>query len=113
MAYSTNNRPYLIVPAIAGGFGNFSTNVSGAVAGGSSDVGGNVWAYRSTDSVGTVMGSNYFSDGFKMGLRKGDIMFITQFSTAYAVSNLGIGAVSAVNASSAATVGFIATSSTA
>lgn len=104
MAYSTNNRPYLIVPAVAGGFGNFSTSVSGQVGGGSSDVGGNVWAYRSSDALATVGGANYFTDGFKLGLRKGDIMFITQFSTLAAVSALGLAAVSSVGVSSAASV---------
>lgn len=109
MAYSTANRPYLIVPAVAGGFGGTIVNS----VPGSSDCGGNLWAYRSTDTVGTVMASNYFSDGFRMGLRKGDIMFITQFSTALAVSGMGVGVVSVVNASSAATVGVLGSSSTA
>jgi len=109
MAYSTANRPYLIVPAVAGGFG--ATIVAGVA--GSSDCGGNVWAYRSSDAVGTVMASNYFSDGHKLGLRKGDFMFITQYSTALAVSAGGIGIVNTVNASSAATVGILFSSSTA
>lgn len=108
MAYSTSNRPYLVVGAVAGGFG---PTLSGATPG-SSDCGGNIWAYRSSDSVGSVMASGYFTDGFKLGLRKGDIMFVTQFSTAMAVSAAGIGVVTASNASSAATVGVLASSST-
>jgi hypothetical protein len=108
MAYSTNNRPFLVVPAVAGGFGGTILNS----VPGSSDCGGNVWAYRSSDTVGTVMGANYFSDGFKMGLRKGDFMFVTQFSTALAVSAGGIGIVNTVNASSAATLGILFSSST-
>lgn len=110
MAYSTNNRPYLIVPAVGGGHG-------AAVAGltvGSSDCGGNVWAHRTTDTVTAVMAANYFTDGWKLGLRKMDIMFVTQVTTALAVSTNGgaIGIVSAVNASSAATLGFLFSSST-
>ena len=108
MAYSTNNRPYLIVPAIAGGAG--SPTISGLTQG-SSDVGGNVWAYRSSDPAATVAGANYFTDGWKLGLRKGDIMFITQFSTAFAVTGGSINIVSAVNTSSAATVGTVMSSS--
>ena len=111
MAYSTNNRPFLIVPAVAGGFGNFSTSVSGAVAGGSSDVGGNVWAYRSTDASATVAGANYFTDGFKMGMRKGDIVLITQFSTASAVSAFAVAVVSSVGVSSAASLTAVVASS--
>lgn len=110
MAYSTNNRPYVIVPAVAGGF---AASVAGLTAG-SSDCGGNIWAYRSTDTVTAIMAANYFTDGFKLGLRKMDIMFITQVTTALAVSTNGgaIGIVSAVGASSAATVGFLFSSST-
>ncbi len=109
MAYSTANRPYLLVPAVAGGFGGTILNS----VPGSSDCGGNVWAYRSSDSVGTVMGTSYFSDGWKLGLRKGDFMFVTQFSTALAVSGGGIGIVSAVSSGFGATVGNLFSSSTA
>ncbi len=103
MAYSTANRPFLILPAVGGGFAG---TVVGAGGAGSSDCGGNLWAYRSTDAAGTVAGANYFTDGFKLGMRKGDIVFITQVSTAFAIATggLSIGAVSAVTASSAATV---------
>jgi hypothetical protein len=108
MAYSTNNRPYLIVPAVAGGGG--SPTISG-LTGGSSDCGGNVWAYRSSDSAATVAGANYFTDGWKLGLRKGDIMFITQFSTALAVVGGSINIVSSVGTSSAAAVTIVMSSS--
>lgn len=107
MAYSTNNRPFLIVPAIAGGF---SATISGLTAG-SSDCGGNVWAYRSSDAAATVAGSNYFTDGWKLGMRKGDIVFITQFSTALAVVGGSINVVSSVGTSSAASVTVVMSSS--
>jgi len=108
MAYSTANRPYLIVPAIAGGFG--ATIVNGVA--GSSDCGGNVWAYRSTNTVAEAMATGFFSDGFKMGLRKGDIMFLASYTTALAVSSGAIGIVTASVTSSAATVGVLFSSST-
>lgn len=107
MAYSTANRPYLIVPAIAGGFGG---TVLASVPG-SSDCGGNVWAYRSSDAAATVAASNYFTDGYKLGMRKGDIVFITQFSTALAVVGGSINVVSSVGVSSAATVSVVMSSS--
>lgn len=102
MAYSTANRPYLIVPALAGGFG---AAVVGAGGAGSSDCGGNMWAYRSTDAAGTVTGA-YFTDGHKLGMRKGDVVLVTQVSTAFAVATggLSIGVITAVTASSAATI---------
>lgn len=107
MAYSTNNRPYLVVAAPGGGYG---VTISGLTAG-SSDCGGNIWAYRSSDPAATVAGANYFTDGFKLGLRRGDIMFITQFSTAFVATGGSVNIVSAVNASSAATVGTVMSSS--
>lgn len=107
MAYSTANRPYLIVPAVAGGFGG---TILASVPG-SSDCGGNVWAYRSSDAPATVAGANYFTDGFKLGMRKGDILFMSQFSTAMALSAFALGAISSVGASSAATVSLAMSSS--
>jgi hypothetical protein len=98
MAYSTNNRPYLIVAAPAGGY---SATIVGLTAG-SSDCGGNVWAYRSSDAAATVAGSNYFTDGFKLGMRRGDLIFITQFSTLFAVVGGAVNVVSSVGVSSAA-----------
>lgn len=98
MAYSTNNRPYVIVPALAGGYG---VTISGLTAG-SSDCGGTVWAYRSSDPAATVAGANYFTDGFKLGMRRGDIIFITQFSTLFAVVGGAINIISSVGVSSAA-----------
>lgn len=100
MAYSTANRPYLIVPAVAGGF---SGTVVNSVPG-SSDCGANFWAYRSTNTFAEAAAANFFSDGFKLGMRKGDIVFVVTYSTALATGAMGIGVVSASNASSAATL---------
>jgi hypothetical protein len=102
MAYTTANRPFLVVPAVAGGFGGTILNS----VPGSSDCGGNIWAYRSSDAAATVAAASYFTDGHKLGLRKGDFMFVTQFSTALAVATggLSIGVVTSVTASSAASI---------
>jgi hypothetical protein len=53
-----------------------------------------------------VAAASYFTDGHKLGLRKGDFMFVTQFSTALAVATggLSIGVVTSVTASSAASI---------
>jgi hypothetical protein len=100
MAYSTANRPYLVVPAVAGGFN--ATVVNGVA--GSSDCGGSIWMYRSTNTFAEAAASNFFADGHKLGLRKGDIMFVQAFSTALATGAMGIGVVATVNASSAASI---------
>jgi len=101
MAYSTSNRPYQIVAAVAGGF-----NV------GSSNSGGNVWAYRSTDPLNTVTGTSYFSDGHKLGMRVGDIVQIVEHTTAFVPSRLHAACVSAVTTGAGATAGVINSSST-
>jgi len=73
MAYSTANRPYLTVAAVAGGFGA-----------GSSDVGGSRWCYRSSDPLASVTSTGYFTDGGpgKLNMRPGDIVEHIRLTTA-------------------------------
>lgn len=58
MAYSTSNPPRLVV-------GNI----------GSSGI--QIWDYRSTDAAATVDAANYFTNGGSLGMRVGDIVFVT------------------------------------
>lgn len=76
MPYSTANRPFLTVVAVAGGHGYGSS--------GNFDYGGNQWAYRSTDALATVVTTGYFSDAGPRGLnmRVGDIVTFTRMTTA-------------------------------
>jgi hypothetical protein len=53
MAYSTSNPPQLVAQAIAGV---------------------RVWIYSSTDADSLVQVSGYFTDGYKLGMRAGDII---------------------------------------
>jgi hypothetical protein len=73
MPYSTANRPFLTVAAVAGGFGV-----------GSSDAGGNRWMYRSSDAIATVIATGYFTEGGpnKLNMRPGDIVDFVRVSTA-------------------------------
>jgi hypothetical protein len=60
MTYASTNKPFLIVPAVAGG-------AQGAAKG------GNLYAYRSTDTVATVTGTtSYFGDGALEGMQVSD-----------------------------------------
>ena len=44
--------------------------------------GGNTWYYKSTaDAVATVIGTSYFSDGHKRGMRKYDIVNFTDIGS--------------------------------
>ena len=58
MAYDTANPPRLFASCIGG-------------------TGVQLWTYRSTDAAATVDAANYFTNGGSLGLRVGDLMFVT------------------------------------
>lgn len=97
MAYSTNNPPFLITQGVAGSV---------------TDRGNKVWGYNSSDLMGTVAATGYFTNGFALGMRVGDRLLATAFSTATTPTYVGhgYGVVSASVASSAATVVFVSSS---
>lgn len=55
MAYSASNPPRLVAQPIAGL---------------------RMWQYTSTDDVATVRVSGYFTDGWELGMRAGDIVLV-------------------------------------
>lgn len=90
MAYSTTNPPQMIVPRIAGGYG--------------------LWHYVSVDSIGTQAAVGYITNGSALGMKIGDAFEGVNLSTAGVYEGHGRGCVSAVTASSAATVTFVSSS---
>ena len=58
MAYSTSNPPTLVVGSLAG-------------------TGTQIWSYRSTDPAATVDDANYITNGGSLGMKVGDIVFVT------------------------------------
>lgn len=60
MAYVTTNPPKLIAQGITGG---------------------HVWKYDSADALADVRVSGYFSNGWKLGMRAGDLVIITDTDT--------------------------------
>lgn len=56
MAYATTNPPRCIVPGVGGG--------------------PNVWVYASADNLAAVRVAGYFSNGYDLGMRVGDIVFV-------------------------------------
>jgi hypothetical protein len=70
---------------------------------------GKEWVYTTDDAIGTVAGSGYFSDGYTLGMRLGDRVFVivcTAPADPTAVSAGGYRVISSVNASTgAATAG--------
>jgi len=63
MAYSTSNPPKLVM----GTFG---------------PTGGNVWAYSSTDAASVVRVTGYITNGGDLGMKKGDIVIVTDSDAA-------------------------------
>ena len=58
MAYSTSNPPILVNK---GGFNGL----------------GKVWVYRSVDAATLVRVSGYFTNGYDLGMRAGDLLYAT------------------------------------
>jgi len=56
MPYSTSNPPVCVVP-------------------GGMDGRNKLWFYRSTDAATAVRVSNYFTNGYALGMRTGDVLF--------------------------------------
>ena len=69
-----STAPFLVVAPVGGGF-NPSSTASYI------DTAGNFWVYRTTDAFSTVIGSNYFTDAFRRGMRKYDIIAIADVNT--------------------------------
>jgi hypothetical protein len=68
MTYAVSNPPFLAVPALAGG-------ASG------SNKGGNIWVYRSTDSIPAVVAPYYFSNGALEGMQVSDVVVVIDTAT--------------------------------
>lgn len=61
MAYATTNPPTLRSQAISGS---------------------REWVYSTTDDIGVVNTSNYFSNGFDLGMKAGDTVAFTKVTSA-------------------------------
>ena len=61
MAYATSNPPKLVSQGIGGG--------------------GKIWVYVSADAAGTVDALDYITDGYALGMRVDDIVFVVDTAT--------------------------------
>jgi hypothetical protein len=96
MGYSTAEGAYLLTPGVAGG-PNVGSTVHSM----------NIWGYQDTDALATVIGTGYFSDGNKLGMRPLDVIHFARLSTAgvpAAYHSLMISSVS-TNGASATVIG--------
>lgn len=75
--------PFATNPAIVGSTeylstqGSTAANNANAPGGG----GGGLWFYSSTNATTDLTASNFFSDGFYLGMRAGDVVIGNQFSS--------------------------------
>lgn len=56
MAYATTNPPVLLMDTVGGTF--------------------RLWVYKSTDAASAVRVSGYFTDGWDLGMRAGDLVMV-------------------------------------
>lgn len=66
-------------------------------------IGAGLWFYGTTDTSSAPFGSGYFSDGYQLGMRQGDVMIVSAIqSTVSSSQTMYIGIVSSVSTGGAA-----------
>ncbi len=70
MAYATSNPPRLMLSGIG------------------SSTSPQIWWYRSTDAAATVDAANYITNGGDLGLRVGDVMYVTDTDASPPITTL-------------------------
>lgn len=63
--------------------------------------GGALWYYNSTNTTTECQASNFFSDGYYLGMRPGDVVFGVSFTSAGSTVTMWMGAVTGVSTSGA------------
>lgn len=95
--------PFATNPALAGSTEYLSTQ--GSTAGNNANApgggGGGLWFYASTNLTTDLVASNFFSDGFYLGMRAGDIVQGAQFSSLGSTVTTFIGAIVSVSTAGA------------
>lgn len=96
-------QPFATNPALAGSTEYLSTQGSTAAnnPNGPGGGGGALWFYSSTNLTTDLVASNFFSDGFYLGMRAGDIVQGAQFSSLGSSVTTFIGAIVSVSTAGA------------
>lgn len=95
-ASSLSNPPRLVVGRLQGVPG--TTGLSTANPGQGSQ-GGSLWYYCSTNTSTELQSSTFFTDGWYLGMRAGDILMAGSFSSAGSTVNVSIGMITAASTS--------------
>lgn len=89
-ASSIANPPIQLVKGLGGGSRLASTAMAG--------IGTGLWFYGTTDVSSSAFASGYFSDGYELGMKTGDVVIISCFiSTVTSSGTLTMGIVSSVS----------------
>lgn len=95
--------PFAVNPALAGSTeylstqGSTAANNPNAPGGG----GGGLWFYASTNQTTDIVAANFFSDGFYIGMKAGDIVQGAQFTSLGSSVTTFIGAIVSVSTAGA------------
>jgi hypothetical protein len=95
--------PFATNPAIVGSTmflstqGSTAANNPNAPGGG----GGGLWYYASTNATTDMTASNFFSDGFYLGMRPGDVVMTVSFTSLGSSVITGLGAIVSVSTAGA------------
>ena len=101
-ATSVANPPRCIVQSFTSRGAYTSTALSGQASGVDvNNQGGSLWTYVSTDAVGTVITTGYFSDGDKLGMHPGDHVMGVVTSTNGATVTAYYGVITSVSTNGA------------
>jgi len=97
-ASSLANPPRKLVEAIAGNAGTTGLTTAPGAPGAQ---GGAIWTYCSTNATTDLTASNFFSDGKSLGMRPGDLVMGSQFTSAGSSVITFWGAITGVSSSGA------------
>ncbi|HEY9064718.1 MAG TPA: hypothetical protein VIO33_07015 [Burkholderiaceae bacterium] len=90
-------------PALSGSTEYLSTQGSTAAnnPNGPGGGGGGLWFYTSTNLTTDIVASNFFSDGFYLGMRAGDVVMGSQYSSLGSTVTTFIGSIVSVSTAGA------------
>jgi hypothetical protein len=95
--------PFAVNPAITGSTQFLSTQGSTAAnnANGPGGGGGGLWYYASTNATTDLTASNFFSDGFYLGMKAGDPIICASFTSLGSSVQTAIGCIVSVSTAGA------------
>lgn len=94
-AGTTSANPPILLTRIFGGAG--ATGLSTAPSAGANVQGGGLWYYCSTNATTDITASNFFTDGYYLGMRPGDLVGGAQFTSAGSSVITFLGAITSVS----------------